>query len=131
MLRKRRTELPTGPVDYPSGSCVKTEKGLFLIKGTKRYRIVSERVLASWSFPRVIVTSEAAVAKYKILGKLGFRESSLLYNIKDGKMYLVSENKRRHITSPDVLDRLGATSKDVMTVSDDEIKLHEEGTEVK
>jgi len=84
----------------------------------------------SWAFPRVIETSEAALAKYRIAGRLGFREGTLIYNIEDAKMYLVADNKRRHIVSPDVLDRLGATFNDAITVSATEILLHEEGERI-
>jgi len=127
MFRKK-SNLPETPVEYPIGSFIKTEKGYFYIAdNTKRYRLISERVLASWRPHRVIVTSEAAGSKYRIAAKLKFRNGSLIHNIADGKIYLVVEGKRRHITSPDVLVRIGATSKEVVSVSLDEIKLHEEG----
>lgn len=127
-MRKRRTKTtPTTPQNYPSGCCVRTEAGIFYIRGGKRFRIVSGRVEQSWAFPRVIQTSEAAVAKYRIAGRLGFREGSLIYNIKDGHTYLIADNKRRHVTSPDVLSRLGAKPQDVIIVSDAEINLHETG----
>jgi len=127
MFRKK-SNLPTSPVVYPVGSFLKTEKGYFYIMdNTKRFRFLSERVLASWRPHRVIVTSEAAVSKDRIAAKMKFRNGSLIHNIADGKIYLVAEGKRRHITSPDVLVRIGATGKDVASVSLDEIKLHEEG----
>lgn len=126
MLRKNE-QFPTSPMNYPSDTCVRTESGYYLIKGGKKYRIVSTRVLDSWSFSRIVKTTDAAVSKYRTAGKLGFRGGSLIHNIADGKIYLVSDNKRRHITSPDVLERLGANGKDVIHVSDTEILLHVEG----
>ncbi len=56
-----------------------------------------------------------------------FRNGSLLYSQADGKMYLISDNKARHITSPDILTGLGIRRQDAVWVSEDEIKLHEEG----
>lgn len=129
MFRKKQTAtLPTKPVEYPVGSFVKTEAGYFYISATtKRIRILTKRVLDSWAPHRVIVTSEAAVARYKAWGKLPFRNGSLIHNLADGKIYLVESGKRRHITSPDALERIGASRTDVTSVSLDEINLHTEG----
>lgn len=128
MFRKKIPTLPTNPVEYPVGSFVKTEAGYFYISGkTKRIRILTNRVLDSWKPHRVITTTEAAVKNYKAWGKLPFRNGSLIHNIADGKIYLVESGKRRHITSPDVLERLGASRNDVVSVSLEEINLHEMG----
>lgn len=56
-----------------------------------------------------------------------FRNGSLLYSQASGKMYLISENKRRHITNPDWLDALAFNRSDAVWVSAAEINLHEEG----
>lgn len=131
-LRKKpqqtsRSNLPTEPVVYPSGICVKTEKGAYLIqKDGKRYRIPTKAILESWSFPFVVDTTEAAVANYPIgVLKVGFRDGSLLNNIADGRMYLVSVGKLRHIVDPAVLDRLG--NPEPRVVSDAEIKSMSQG----
>lgn len=129
-LRRQATEVPTSPVDYPSGVFIHTEKGFFFIHGEgKRMRCLTKRVLDSWSPQRVIETSEAAVAKYKITSKIRFRNGSLIYSMADGKMYFISEGKRRHIVSPDAAERLGirAGRKEAICVSLAEINLHEEG----
>lgn len=127
-LRKPPTALPTEPIEYPSGVFVHTERGYFFIASTdKRYRCISKRVLDSWAPQRVIETTEAAVAKYKIAAKLRFRNGSLIWSLADGRMYLISDGSRRHIQSPDALARIGGTVKDFMYVSLDEINLHSEG----
>lgn len=126
--RTTSADLPSSPVVYPSGVFIHTEKGYFYIHGEgKRMRIISERVLASWTPQRIIKTTEAAVSKYRVTSKIRFRNGSLIWNISDGKMYLIENGTRRHITSPDVLTRIGATTKDVVAVSLDEINLHPEG----
>lgn len=56
-----------------------------------------------------------------------FRNGSLLYSQSDGTMYLVSENKLRHITNPDWLGHLGFTHRDAVWVSEEEIRLHKMG----
>lgn len=134
-MRFRKTQnkaIAQTPTEYPVGAFIKTEKGLFyILNPQKRYRVLTTRVLDSWSPHRVIVTSEAAAGNYRVVAKLGFRNGSLIHNIADGKIYLIESGKRRHVTSPDVLERIGATRKDVVSVSLDEIKLHELGEELK
>ena len=64
---KSRSELPREPVEYPSGICVKTERGAYLInKDGKRYRIPTQAILDSWNFPFVVDSSEAAVSEYPV-----------------------------------------------------------------
>jgi len=126
--KKQKKTLPDAPVEYPSGLFVKTEKGYFFVLGPgKRMRITSLRVLESWAPQRVVNTTEAAVAKYKVVSKIKFRNGSLIWNLADGKLYLVEGGKRRHITSPEALSRIGAKRSDALIVSLDEINLHPEG----
>jgi hypothetical protein len=77
----------------------------------------------------VLATPEA-LSGFKYGGTLGFRDGTLIHNIADGKMYLVSANKRRHIVSPDVFDKYGLDESRVLRVSEAEISLHEEGAEL-
>jgi hypothetical protein len=63
----------------------------------------------------------------KLVGKLGFRDGALIKNIADGKMYLISQNKRRHIVSPDSFTRYGLDRSRVIEVSDIETNMHELG----
>lgn len=126
--RTPQPSLPDSPQEYPSGLFIKTEKGYFYIQGPgKRMRIISERVLHSWSPQRVVYTTEAAVANYRVTSKIRFRNGSLIWNISDGKLYLVEGGKRRHITSPEALTHIGAKRSDALIVSLDEINLHPEG----
>jgi len=128
--RKPKKPLPDTPQVYPSGVCVRTEKGWYYIKGTKRFRLVSDRVVSSWGFPRVYDTTEKALAKYPVAGRLGFRDGSLIQNITNGTMYIVADNRRRPVVSPDVLDLLGIDRFSFMVVSKEEIELQKEGEPV-
>jgi hypothetical protein len=110
----------------PSGLAVKTDKGVYWIKDNKRYKLISDRAAKSWSFTTVNAT-EQAVAGIKVVGKLGFRDGTLIKNIADGKMYLISQNKKRHIVDPDAFDRYGLDRKSVIEVSDSEANMHELG----
>lgn len=127
---KRFPPAPTVPVDYPTGTCVQTEKGVFFIKGKFRFRVTSDRILTSWQYPFVIRSSEDACARYKIAGKLGFRQGTLIEDISNGKMYLISENLRRQIVSPDFFDVMLFPRDKIIQVSPQEVALHKEGENI-
>ena len=114
------------PTNFPSGLAVKTDKATYWIKDGKRYKLISDRAATSWSFTTVNAT-EAALSGIKLVGKLGFRDGTLIKNIADGKMYLVSQNKLRHIVDPDIFDRYGLDRSNLIEVSEAEIKAHEIG----
>ncbi len=129
MFKKNR--LPTKPLsDFPQGTFLHTEKGYFYVASTNsRYRFITTRVLDSWSPQRIVEATEddPAVKKLKVAAKMKFRNGSLLYSQADGKMYLVSDNKIRHIISPDILTGLSMRRQDSVWVSVEELKLHQEG----
>lgn len=116
----------TEKTDYPFWTFVSTENGMFLLKEKTRVRITTERILNSWSV-RLVPTTEAAVKHYPITGKLGFRDGTLINNMGDGKIYLISQNKRRPITSPDAFEKYGLDQSTMIWVSADEAKLHSIG----
>lgn len=121
--QKSEVNLPTGPVEYPAGIAVRSPSGdYFINKDGKRYRIPTQRVFDSWKFPLVVKTSDEALSNYPVaVTKLGFRDGSLLNNIADGKLYLVSEGKLRHIVNPDFFGKVGLEPSDAVVVSDAEI----------
>lgn len=124
----KQQTLPSEPQTYPVGSAVESEGKFYYIKSsTVRMRIPSEYILDSWNFHRIVRSNEIGLKNYKIMGKLGFRSGSLIHNVADGKIYLVSENKLRHIQSPKALDLIGAVYDDAVTVPDSDIKLHDIG----
>lgn len=124
-FQRNQRVLPSVRTDYPTGICVETETGRFFLHGDgKRYRIPSEEIYRSWAFPLTVPTTEAAVSHIPLaLTKLGFRDGTLIYNIKDATIYLVSQTKRRPVVSPEALRRLGLTKDSAMVVSDYDINL--------
>ena len=125
-LLKRLQQKPN-PKNYnplvPSGLIAHTEKGYFYIKGLKKFKFISERAMLSWNLA-VIPTSDDKLSGFKLYGTLGFRDGTLIKDISDGKIYLVSDSKRRHITDPDVLEWLNT---DIVKASQKEVLIHEEG----
>jgi len=129
LFKNTKTTLITSPTNFPSGLAVKTEKATYWIKDGKRFRLISDRAAKSWAFTTVNAT-EAALVGMKIAGALGFRDGTLIKNIADGKMYLVSQNKKRHIVSPDVFNKFGLNRGKIIEVSAAEIAAHELGEDL-
>jgi len=107
----------------PSGLIAHTEKGYFYIKGNKRFKFVSDKAMQSWSLP-IVETSEAMLVNFSTAGVLGFRDGSLIHDISDGRIYLISDSKRRHVIDPDVLEWLDS---EIIKVGQKEIFVHPEG----
>lgn len=131
MFRKSKSQvLPTSPIDYPAGTFIETEKGYFyILNSSKRYRLISKRVLDSWRPHRVVKTTEAAVRKYRTAAKMKFRNGSLIHSLEDGRIYLIVDTKKRPLLSPEAFEKIGANRnrKEVVTVSAEELGLHEIG----
>lgn len=127
----KSTQIPliTSPTNFPSGLAVKTEKAIYWIKDGKRFKLISDRAANSWSFTTVNAT-ENALSGFKIAGKLGFRDGTLIKNIADGKMYLLSQNKLRHIKDPDLFNKYGLNRSKIIEVAEYEIKSHEIGEDL-
>lgn len=118
--------LITSPTNFPSGIAVKTANGTYWIKDGKKYKLISDRAAKSWCFQTVNAT-ENAVSHMKLVGKLGFRDGTLIKNIADGKIYLISQNKKRHIVDPDSFNKYGLDRSKIIEVSNSEIDMHELG----
>ena len=132
MLRKKQKQATTDfqISAYPPGSFIHTEKGWYYIfNDVKRLPINTRRILDSWNPHRVIETSEdhPAVKRLRVGVPLKFRNGSLLCSQASGRIYLIVQGELRQVTNPDILNALGYQTWDVVTVSLDEINLHEKG----
>jgi hypothetical protein len=126
LFKNIKTALVTSPTNFPSGLAIKTDNATYWIKDGKKYRLVSDRAAISWSFPTVMA-SEGSLVNIKTAGKLGFRDGTLIKNIADGKIYLISQNKRRHVMSPDVFNIYGLDRSAIIEVSELEASMHDLG----
>ena len=129
MFKKNQQKTVTSPTIFPSGIAVKTDKGIYWIKDGKRFKLISDRAAKSWMFTTILAT-ESAVSGMKLAGKLGFRDGTLIKNIADGKLYLISQNKKRHIVDPDTFNKYGLDRSQVVEVSAFETSMHELGEDL-
>jgi len=126
LFKNTTINLITSQTNFPSGLAVKTDLATYWIKDGKKYKLVSERAAKSWSFVTVKAT-EDAISHMRVAGKLGFRDGTLIKNIADGKMYLISQNKKRHIVDPDAFNKYGLDRSIIIEVSESESNIHELG----
>lgn len=133
MLFQTKTPRPDSPVGYPSGLFIETESGYYYINSSNsRLRCVTKAVVDSWAPPRIVRSSEAACLNFPIKGKLLFRNGSLLHDVSSGKVYFISEGKRRQLVTPTAWETVGGIdphgrSVRPIRVSSDEINLHKDG----
>lgn len=135
---KSQVFLPKTHTKYPIGSFIETEAGYFYIASdNKRWRITSHRCLDSWRPHRVVKTTEAAVKAYRISSKLKYRNGSLIWNISDGRIYLIENGLRRWLRNPDLFPILGLDPSDlkfnmnkIICVSESDLNLHEIGEDL-
>jgi hypothetical protein len=91
-----------------------------------KFKIPTERVVKSWNFS-IIQSSDDAVKHIKTAGTVGFRDGTLIRNFSDGRVYLISHNKRLHISDPDTFAKYGLNRDNIIEVSDEETQLHNIG----
>lgn len=130
---KKKSPQPSNPIlkgkAYPiSGLFYLTEKGTFYIKASKRYKVYSDRCFKSWNVSP-IYSSFDQISHIPYAGILGFRDGTIIHNLADGKIYVVSDNKRLHIKDPDAFPK-GWIQENMITVNEQEANLHKDGQEI-
>lgn len=125
LIMKSRKKTDLAPF-VPSGLIAKTEKGYFYVKGNKRYKLVSQRAANSWDL-KIINTSESLIKNIQVSGILGFRDGTLIRDISNQKIYLISDNKKRNISDPDFFKIFNYKKDDIVLVSAKEAGCHKEG----
>lgn len=119
---------PQSPVKYPNGVCVRTETGEYYLHGGKKYKIKSANVFKSWNFPTVLDSTDAAISAYpNSLRRLGFRDGTLVRDIYDTNLYIISEGKRIPVKTVELYDLLNVDNAKIPYVSHEDVIFHEEG----
>jgi hypothetical protein len=122
---RQKPEINYEPV-VPAGLIARTEKASYLVKNNKRFKFISERAKNSWNL-KEILTSENAMRDVKISGFVGFRDGTLIKDISDSKIYLISDYKKFHVVDPDLLRNLSFNKNDIISVSQKEAAAHQTG----
>ena len=122
-FKKQQTKSFKKSNKVPSGLIAHTSQGYFYIKGEKKFKFVSDNAMLSWNLP-IIETTVETLSKYASAGILGYRDGSLVKDISDGKIYLISDSKRRHVVNPDVLEWIDSA---IIDAGQKEILVHQEG----
>jgi hypothetical protein len=121
---------PDSRTDYPSGTCIHTEFGWFYIKNNQRHPIKSQRILDSWAFHRIVPSTEAAVKHLPIAKQLGYRDGSLIEDMKTAKLYIISNGLKCQVTNPDFLTIMNITLDEKIWASHAEVQLHKDGEDI-
>lgn len=114
------------PTAYPSGVAVFDGTNTYFIKNNKKYRIISERAVKSWGF-KVWYGSPESLSKIVLGGILAFRDGSVIKDVSNGKIYLVVNGLKQHITTPDFFTKFGVDPEYIIEVSAKEADLHKNG----
>ena len=123
-----KAEAPNSPYKYPDGVCVVTESGRYYLKGSTKYKIKSQSVFNSWAFPTVIDSSDVAISEYKpSLRRLGFRDGTVIRDIYDQRLYIISASARVAITTPEAYRALGIDESRIRYASHEDVVFHKEG----
>jgi hypothetical protein len=127
VFKKKQISLPLDIVP-PSGLFVKSPSGqAWYVKAGGRYS-VSEIHLQSWGVNPVAITNTALLLVPE-RGRIGFRDGTVCKDFGDGKMYLISDSKKRLIANPAVYEALGG-DKVCHSVPSEYLRVHEEGDSI-
>ncbi len=124
--KKTSIQPPLVPTPYPSGVAVFDGTNTYFIKNNKKYRIISERAVKSWGF-KVWYGSPESLSKIVLGGILAFRDGSVIKDVSNGKIYLVVNGMKQHITTPDFFTKFGVDPEYIIEVSAKEADLHKNG----
>jgi len=124
----------TTVMSHPNGTLVKTENGgtIYLIESGVKRAITSPAIFEDQGFEwdDVVVVSKAELDNYSTGAPVAtFTEGNLLKG-SDGKIYIISDSTKRHITGPAVFEGLGYRWSNVISVSTEHLALYTTGTNV-
>lgn len=126
MFRHKKTQV-TSRSDFPHGTCLRAGGRYYFVNGKSIKPIKSKQVIESWSFPIVVNVHSSAISSMAVSLPIGFRDGTLIKDINDGKMYLISKRIRRPVVSVDGLEMIGKKRSDAVWASHSDVIIHEVG----
>ena len=131
-LEKNQLEVFLNPLigQFSDGILVKSynRDRVYLIEKNKRRAILSQQLfnLKKYKWNNVVSLSDRNLAIYPLGNPLTYPEGSLIKG-QGPEVYLVENEKRRHITSPLLFINKGFSWKNIITVSEEELLTHSPG----
>lgn len=113
---------------YPDGSLlqVQGERGVYLIQNGKKRPFLSKVALISgFDTKKIILVSKSDLDVYEDGAPIKFPNFSILES-PAGRIYLIVENQKRYITSPEVFRKIGFNPEEVIKVSDADLVVYED-----
>lgn len=134
MFRRKKQNnlaLPSGPIEFPNGIAVVVGNQTYFIKNHKCYSFVSLRARDSWNL-KTFTTSVEALANYPLANTyIGFRDGTLLRSVESlDSLWIISDNRRRRIVSPDILTALNLSVNHAILVGNNELLIHTQGEDI-
>lgn len=98
---------------------------VYLVENNKRRPILSQQLfnLRKFNWKNVISLSDRDLAVYPLSMAVAYPDNSLIKG-SGPEVYLVEQEKRKHITSPSVFENKGFKWKNIITVSNEELLSH-------
>ena len=121
--------LSANNADVPNGLLVRArgnDKVYYMEDGEKRHIWSPQMLESQFRWDDVVVTSPTDLKAIPTGDKMTFRDGSLLTDGKQG-VYVIAEEKRRPIQSIEAFDEMGYKWENIISVSTQELKAHEEG----
>lgn len=114
---------------YPTGSVLqdKTTMQLYYVESGRKYPIIDGAIRAV-NFPTITVTKVATslLDKYANGLPVQFKEGTLVKG-SGSEVYVISNQRKRHLTSEEVFTTIGYKWSNVVSVSDEALSLHPTG----
>lgn len=111
---------------YINGMSYYLDGDYYLCKNGTLLKFYTERCFDTWRLDPLDISLNKHMRTYG--GVLGFRDGTLIQNAKDGRIYMISDSRKRLLTHP--LEDYRFEWADVLAVSDAETNIHMDGEEL-
>ena len=114
---------------YPTGALLQARNSTltYYVKNGVKHELLSDGLLASnFNGEPPVVIDDDALADYFDGDPITFKDGSLIANIGDSKVYLISNGERRYIPDEQTFAQLGFSFDDVAWIGDTLFELHPE-----